>query len=153
MKNWINLLIKLKFNAFGFLTKYHSNKEIPIINESTIKMAFKAIVKSSRGPKSKGENKKLLEEFQELYKFDELDEFRTSKLYHKSKTETLNLKVLDKKGKSRKLHAVLTCKMEPKRMDCINRDTNACYNMRYITTNYYLKCKKKRKNRPIEFCR
>ncbi len=45
------------------LDKYHNNKDIPIIVESTIKMAFKALLKDSQGPKPKGDNLNLYNEF------------------------------------------------------------------------------------------
>ena len=38
------------------LDKYHNNIDIPHITLDTIKMAFKSIVKSSSGPKPKGNN-------------------------------------------------------------------------------------------------
>ncbi len=55
------------------LDKYHNNIDIPHITLDTIKMAFKSIVKSSSGPKPKGNNLQLYEEFKKLYIFDELE--------------------------------------------------------------------------------
>ena len=49
------------------LDKYHNNIDIPHITLDTIKMAFKSIVKSSSGPKPKGNNLQLYEEFKKLY--------------------------------------------------------------------------------------
>ena len=51
------------------LEKYHSNQEIPLITEDTIKMSMKSLVKASAGPKAKGNNLLLLQEFQKLHTF------------------------------------------------------------------------------------
>jgi hypothetical protein len=48
------------------LQKYHTNQEIPIITEDTIKMSMKSLVKASAGPKPKGNNLLLLHEFQNI---------------------------------------------------------------------------------------
>jgi hypothetical protein len=52
------------------LDKYHKNINIPIITEDTIKMCIKSILKPSKGPKAKGDNLLLLEEFINLHNFD-----------------------------------------------------------------------------------
>jgi hypothetical protein len=51
------------------LEKYHTNQEIPLITEDTIKMSMKSLVKASAGPKAKGNNLLLLQEFQKLHTF------------------------------------------------------------------------------------
>jgi hypothetical protein len=51
------------------LEKYHNNQEIPLITEDTIKMSMKSLVKASAGPKAKGNNLLLLQEFQQLHTF------------------------------------------------------------------------------------
>ena len=48
------------------LQKYHNNQEIPIITEDTIRMSMKSLVKASAGPKPKGHNLALLQEFQNI---------------------------------------------------------------------------------------
>jgi len=48
------------------LQKYHNNQEIPIITEDTIRMSMKSLVKASAGPKPKGNNLELLQEFQNI---------------------------------------------------------------------------------------
>jgi len=48
------------------LQKYHNNQEIPIITEDTIRMSMKSLVKASVGPKPKGNNLALLQEFQNI---------------------------------------------------------------------------------------
>jgi hypothetical protein len=96
-----------------------------------------------------------------------IDEYRTSCLHHKTEEQVENLKVKDwfqakkesKKGhlynkdasknkEFRELHSVLTFKMENNRKGCINRDRNACYNMRKIY-KHYLETGK----RPDRYCR
>jgi N-acetylmuramoyl-L-alanine amidase len=51
------------------LQKYHNNQDIPHITEDTIKMSMKSLVKASAGPKAKGNNLLLLQEFQQLHSF------------------------------------------------------------------------------------
>ena len=51
------------------LEKYYCNQEIPLITEDTIKMSMKSLVKASAGPKAKGNNLLLLQEFQKLHTF------------------------------------------------------------------------------------
>ena len=51
------------------LEKYHGNQGIPLITEDTIKMSMKSLVKASAGPKAKGNNLLLLQEFQKLHTF------------------------------------------------------------------------------------
>ena len=48
------------------LQKHHNNREIPIITEDTIRMSMKSLVKASAGPKPKGNNLALLQEFQNI---------------------------------------------------------------------------------------
>jgi hypothetical protein len=52
------------------LEKYHSNLEIPVITEDTIKMAMKSVVVDSKGPKPKGYNLELFNEFRTLNTFE-----------------------------------------------------------------------------------
>jgi hypothetical protein len=77
-----------------------------------------------------------------------LDEYNTSKLNYKTETICKNLYLPDKKGVIRKIHSVLTYKMENNQSGCINRDKNAVNNMLKIV-NYYLENKK----RPENYCR
>jgi hypothetical protein len=51
------------------LEKYHCNQGIPLITEDTIKMSMKSLVKASAGPKAKGNNLLLLQEFKKLHIF------------------------------------------------------------------------------------
>lgn len=88
--------------------------------------------------------KKLLEKQFEIL---DVNEFNTSKLYNKTLTELTNVKV--RRGNHNKmLHEILTPKEETNNCIFVNRDVNACKNIRYIT-KYYLKYQK----RPKEFQR
>ena len=51
------------------LQKYHNDIVIPEITTDTISMAMKSIMKPSSGPKPRGNNQLLLQEFQNLYNF------------------------------------------------------------------------------------
>jgi hypothetical protein len=79
-----------------------------------------------------GIKRKLKERF-DVYN---IDEFRTSCLYHKTEDKGDNLYLPDKKERLRKLHSVLTFKMENSRRGCINRDYNGCINMRKLFHSY-----------------
>ena len=91
-----------------------------------------------------GVKRKLKERFKVL----NIDEFRTSCLYHKTEEKVENLYLPDHKKKLRKLHSVLTFKMENSRKGCINRDYNGCINIRKLF-NCYINSK----SRPERYCR
>ena len=76
-----------------------------------------------------------------------LDEFRTSKLNHKTEEVCENLYLPNVNGVIRKLHSVLTYKMENGQMGCINRDENAVNNMIKIINHYLDKRKRLNKKR------
>ncbi len=67
------------------LNKYHNDTVIPIITDDTIKMAFKSLLLDSQGPKPKGENLKLYDEFKKLYE----DEYK--QLNYEDKLDGVNL--------------------------------------------------------------
>ena len=56
-----------QFLRLWILNKYHNNQNIPAITENTFKMSFKALLKKSSGPKPKGDNKILYDEFIKFY--------------------------------------------------------------------------------------
>jgi hypothetical protein len=56
-----------QFLILWILNKYNNNEQIQIIDENLIKMCFKSLIKESSGPKPKGNNFKLLEEFKKFY--------------------------------------------------------------------------------------
>jgi hypothetical protein len=89
--------------------------------------------------------KKLIGKTMKTYN---LDEYNTSKLHWKSEEKCNNLYLPDKKQVLRKLHSVLTYKMENNQIGCINRDNNAVKNMVKIV-NYFLI----NKTRPEKYCR
>jgi len=91
--------------------------------------------------------KRKLEKRFEVYN---IDEFRTSCLHYKTEELCDNLKIRDKSEfkKLRKIHSVLTYKMENNRKGCINRDLNGCLNIRKIFINYL-----KTGERPLKYCR
>ena len=80
-------------------------------------------------------NKRIKRKFVENFDVYNLDEYKTSKLDWKTEEEGDNLVVKDKKGKLRKLHAVKTFTRND-RLECINRDRNACLNMRKLVLHY-----------------
>jgi len=90
----------------------------------------------------------LKRKLREHFKIYNLDEFRTSCLSSKTMKRCDNLYLPDKTGIIRKIHSVLTYKMENKRMGCINRDNNATNNQLAITNQYL-----KDKTRPMQFRR
>jgi hypothetical protein len=100
-------------------------------------------------------NKRLKLKIKERFKIYSIDEFRTSCINHYTKKYQIgNLKYKDKENKTRKLHSVLTYKMENQRLGCINRDKNAVYNMEDIYNHYLRYLQGNEENpRPIEFCR
>lgn len=73
----------------------------------------------------------------EYYPIYNLDEFRTSCINHKTETLTENIYLPDKKGKSRKIHSILTYQTENKRLGCINRDENSVNNMIKLIKYYF----------------
>jgi len=91
-----------------------------------------------------GIKRKLNEQFT-IYS---IDEFRTSILNYKTEEKCENMYLPDKKGVIRKIHSILTCQTENKRMECINRDENAVRNLMKLV-NYYLE----NKERPIKYQR
>jgi len=77
----------------------------------------------------------------------EVNEYNTSKLYNKTLKEMKNVKIRRKKH-VKYLHEILTPKEETEKCIYVNRDVNACKNIRLITQTYLIDQK-----RPIEFTR
>ena len=65
-----------------------------------------------------------------------LDEYRTSCLNYITEEVCENKYLPDKKKKERKIHSILTYKMENNRMGCINRDRNGCKNIQKVFVSY-----------------
>lgn len=74
-----------QFLRLWILDYYHHNKQLPTIDENTIRMCFKVLLLDSRGPKPKGTNLLLLNEFEQFYK----NEY--SKLEYDNKIDGNNL--------------------------------------------------------------
>lgn len=67
----------------------------------------------------------------------DVDEYLTSKINYKTRKKSENLS-LPCRGKVRKLHPILTYKMENGRLGCINRDYNGVNNIRRVVKQYLL---------------
>ena len=77
----------------------------------------------------------LKRKLSEKFKVYMIDEFRTSCLHYKTEDKCENMYVKYRNvesSKKQKLHAVLTYKMENKRMGCVNRDKNGCKNIQKV---------------------
>jgi N-acetylmuramoyl-L-alanine amidase len=81
-------------------------------------------------------NLSIKRKLKERFRVYNIDEFRTSCLCYKTESECENLYLPDKKKKERKIHSILTYKMENNRKGCINRDRNGCINIRKIFNSY-----------------
>ena len=81
-------------------------------------------------------NLSLKRKLQERFKVYDIDEYRTSCLNYKTEELCKNLYLPDKTKKERKMHSILTYKMENKRNGCINRDKNGCKNIQKIFNHY-----------------
>lgn len=93
-------------------------------------------------------NKRLKDRLSDSFKIYSIDEYRTSCLNSKTWTQCENMYLKDKTGYPRKMHSILTYKMENNRKGCINRDRNSVDNMIQIVEQYI-----KDKTRPYNFRR
>ena len=82
-------------------------------------------------------NLTLKRKLKKHFKLYNINEFRTSILHNKTENKCENLYLIDKKYKYRKMHSILTYKMENNRMGCINRDKNGCLNIKKVY-DYYM---------------
>lgn len=71
------------------LNKYCKKEDIPKITEDIIKMVQKSILKDSAGPKPKGNNLEVLNEFRSLYPFDLEDGTNLSQILRYNATSIL----------------------------------------------------------------
>lgn len=74
--------------------------------------------------------KRILKKRFEVYT---IDEHNTSIIHHKTEEPCKHLYLKTDKNNYRKIHAILTYKMENNRIGCINRDKNSVNNMKKIT--------------------
>ena len=83
-------------------------------------------------------NIRIKRKVKERFDIYDIDEYRTSCLHYKTEELCENLYLKDDQDKLRKIHSVLTYKMENNRKGCINRDYNGCQNMKKIF-DYYMR--------------
>tara|TARA_B100001769_G_scaffold214262_1_gene173843 strand:- start:2794 stop:4692 length:1899 start_codon:yes stop_codon:yes gene_type:complete len=117
-------------NMLNKIEKTYSKDSIIIIGDWCIEKQMKNFISTP----NIGLKRKLKERFQ-VYN---IDEYRTSCLNYKTEESCNNIYLPDKNNKSRKIHSILTYKMENNRLGCINRDKNGCKNIQKIF-EYYMK--------------
>jgi hypothetical protein len=116
-------------NMLNKIEKTYSKDSIIIIGDWSIGKQMKNFISTP--------NLSLKRKLQERFKVYDIDEYRTSCLNYKTEELCKNLYLPDKKNKERKMHSILTYKMENKRNGCINRDKNGCKNIQKVF-NYYI---------------
>ena len=113
------------------IVKKYSKDHIIIMGDWSIGKQMRSFISTP--------NLTLKRKLKETFKVYNIDEFRTSKLCYKTEEvcENLYLKFKkDPKQKERKIHSILTYKMENKRKGCINRDKNGCKNIQKVFKSY-----------------
>jgi len=116
-------------NMLNKIEKTYTKDSIIIIGDWSIGKQMKNFISTP--------NLSLKRKLQERFKVYNIDEYRTSCLNYKTEKLSKNLYLPDKKNKERKMHSILTYKMENKRNGCINRDKNGCKNIQKVF-NYYI---------------
>ena len=116
-------------NMLNKIEKTYTKDSIVIIGDWSIGKQMKNFISTP--------NLSLKRKLQERFKVYDIDEYRTSCLNYKTEELCNNLYLPDKKNKERKMHSILTYKMENKRNGCINRDKNGCKNIQKVF-NYYI---------------
>jgi hypothetical protein len=117
-------------NMLNKIEKAYSKDIIIIIGDWCIEKQMKNFISTP--------NIGLKRKLKERFKVYNIDEYRTSCLNYKTEEPCNNLYLPDKKNKTRKIHSILTYKMENNRLGCINRDKNGCKNIQKIF-EYYIK--------------
>ena len=118
-------------NMVNKIAKKFSKEHIIIIGDWSIGKQMRNFISTP--------NLTLKRKLQEQFNVYEIDEFRTSCLSYKTEEVCENLYLKFKKDpnqKLRKLHSILTYKMENNRMGCINRDKNGCKNIQKVFKSY-----------------
>jgi len=118
-------------NMVNKIAKKYSKDHIIIIGDWSIGKQMRNFISTP--------NLTLKRKLQEHFKVYNIDEFRTSCLSYKTEEpcENLCLKFKkDPKQKERKIHSILTYKMENNRKGCINRDKNGCKNIQKVFKSY-----------------
>lgn len=116
-------------NMLNKIEKTYTKDSIIIIGDWSIGKQMKNFISTP--------NLSLKRKLQERFKVYDIDEYRTSCLNYKTDELCKNLYLPDKTKKERKMHSILTYKMENKRNGCINRDKNGCKNIQKVF-NYYM---------------
>ena len=116
-------------NMLNKIEKTYTKDSIIIIGDWSIGKQMKNFISTP--------NISLKRKLQERFKVYNIDEYRTSCLNYKTEELSKNLYLVDKRNKERKMHSILTYKMENKRNGCINRDKNGCKNIQKVF-NYYI---------------
>ena len=122
------------------MVKTFGNDSVIIMGDWSIGKQMKNFISTP----NKGIKRKLHEKF-EIY---DIDEFRTSTLGLNGEERCGKLSYVDKIGKTRKLHSVLTYKMLNNKIGCINRDNLGVKNIRKIAMEWITK-----KEIPLRFRR
>ena len=115
-------------NMLNKIEKTYTKDSIIIIGDWSIGKQMKNFISTP--------NLSLKRKLQERFKVYDIDEYRTSCLNYKTEELCNNLYLPDKKNKERKMHSILTYKMENKRNGCINRDKNGCKNIQKVFNHY-----------------
>jgi hypothetical protein len=118
-------------NMVNKIVKKYSKDHIVVIGDWSIGKQMRNFISTP--------NLTLKRKLQETFKVYNIDEFRTSCLSYKTEEvcENLYLKFnKDPKEKERKIHSILTYKMENNRKGCINRDKNGCKNIQKVFQSY-----------------
>jgi len=115
-------------NMLNKIEKTYTKDSIIIIGDWSIGKQMKNFISTP--------NLSLKRKLQERFKVYDIDEYRTSCFNYKTEELCNNLYLPDKKNKERKIHSILTYKMENKRNGCINRDKNGCKNIQKVFKYY-----------------
>jgi len=115
-------------NMLNKIEKTYGKDNIIIIGDWCIEKQLKNFISTP--------NIVLKHKLKERFKVYNIDEYRTSCLNYKTEKPCSNLYLPDKKNKTRKIHSILTYKMENNRLGCINRDKNGCKNIQKIFEYY-----------------
>jgi hypothetical protein len=142
-----------KYKWYGFINRKRAETDLVKLIKNTFGKTIKLIygdwsAKHQMRHMMSTPNLGLKRKIGEYFRIYNIDEFRTSCLNNKTLGRCENLYLPDKKKTMRKIHSILTYKMENKRKGCINRDDNAVKNMISITDQYL-----KDRTRPEHFRR
>ena len=110
------------------ITNKYSKDHIIIIGDWSIGKQMRNFISTP--------NLSLKRKLRDQFSVYNIDEFRTSCLSYATEEPCKNLYLPDKNKKPRKMHSILTYKMENNRTACINRDKNGCRNIQKVFNCY-----------------